>query len=188
MSVATPKERSSVNARRATADPETSSTTEMRPRPWIRSAPAVWNSTDSSASRSHSRRGAIAASSFRRSSESRIPLEREQPPLVLHAARAVRAKTRRGNHTVARNEDRQRVLGAERPGCARRAGASGQRSQLAIGDNLASRDALQGARELLLERCPLMLELDVVERDLLAGEVRDPAVPGPLGIGGSLAG
>src|SRR5215471_170608 len=139
MSAGISNERSSTNARRATADPATSSTTETWPRPWSRSAPAVWNSADSSARRSHSRFGAIAASSLRRSSESGMPLEREQTTLVLDAARPVRTEPVRGYDAVARDEDRQRVPRAERPRRARGSGPAGERGKLAVGDDLAAR-------------------------------------------------
>src|SRR5262245_56984794 len=169
MSVATPNDRSNVNARRATAELATSRTTETRPRPWIRSAPAVWKSADSSASRSHSRRGAIAASSFRRSSLSGIAFEREQPALVLDTARPVGAETRRRDDAVARHEDRQRVVRAERPRGARGPGPAGKRRQLPVGDHLSARHGAQRASELVLERSPVDVELHVVERHVLAG-------------------
>src|SRR2546430_16819184 len=90
------------------------------PRPRRGRRPETWKRPESSASRSHSLLGEIAASSSRRSSESAMALECEQAPLVAGAVGAVRAEAARGDDAVARNEDREVAPRAEAPGCARR--------------------------------------------------------------------
>ena len=76
--------------------------------------PAEWKRPESSASRSQSDAGAIRASSRRRSSESDM-LERQQPPLVRAAERAVPAEAVGGDDAVARNEDARRFCAQNVP-------------------------------------------------------------------------
>src|SRR5215213_6974697 len=120
-----PSSRRSANARRATAGVATSSWRAIAPRPCRCTLPAEWKSAETSASRQHPRRGAIAASSARRSSESGMPLEPQQPALVRETERAVAADPGRADDAVARDEEPEAVLGAEGPGGARRAGVAG---------------------------------------------------------------
>ena len=55
--------------------------------------------------------------------------------------------------------------------------APGERRELAVGDDLAPGNAPQRLGERLLERSrPLRVELDVVEGDALAAEVREHAL------------
>lgn len=170
-------ERSSANARRATADPDRSSTAETCPRPWMRSVPAVWKSADSSARRSHSRAGAIAASSLRRSSASVKTLEGEQPALVPEPERPIRAEPARADDPMARHEDGKAVAGAERPCRTRGAGAAGQRCELPVRHDFAARNRPQGGSDRLAEPGqPVQLEVDVAEVDGVAGEVGDEPV------------
>ena len=86
---------------------------QTSPRPSRCSRPAKWKSADSSASRSHSRSGAIAASSVRTSSENDT-LELQEPPLVAGAERAVRAEPVRADDAVAGHDDPEAVRGADR--------------------------------------------------------------------------
>src|SRR6185295_13324313 len=108
ISDATPNVRRRLNARRATADSARSRCTETSPRPRRWMLPAVWKRPESSASRSQSLRGAMPASSLRRSSESDT-FEGEQSLLVLDAERAVRADPVRTDDTVAGNDDAEPV-------------------------------------------------------------------------------
>src|SRR5205823_6060290 len=96
-----------LEVRRATVELETSRWTSTLPRPRRCARPATWKRPESSASRSHSLLGEIAASSSRRSSESAIALECEQAPLVAGAVGAVRAEAAGGDDAVARNDDRE---------------------------------------------------------------------------------
>ena len=74
---------------------------------------------------------------------------------------------------MAREDQRQPVLRAERPARARRLRPAGERGELAVADGLAVRHAPQRLRDRPLQRrAPLEVDLDVVERDALAGEVR----------------
>src|SRR5206468_1660568 len=118
--------RSSAKARRATVELETSRWTSTLPRPRRCARPATWKSPEISASRSHSRAGAIAASSSRKSSESvGIALQREKAPFVAGAVGAVRAEAAGGDHAVARDEDREPVARTEAacgPRCSGRTG------------------------------------------------------------------
>ena len=78
---------------------------------------------------------------------------------------------------VARDDEREVVLGAERARGARARGPAGEGGQLAVGDDLAPGNAAQRLGERLLERRPpLGVELDVVEGDALAAEVRQHAL------------
>src|SRR5262249_3930627 len=114
-------------ARRATVELETSRWTSTLPRPRRWARPATWKRPESSASRSHSFMGAIAASSSRRSSESDIAFEREQAALVAEAVGAVRAEAAGGDDAVARNEDGEAASRAEAPGRTRRTRRAGKR-------------------------------------------------------------
>ena len=91
--------------------------------------PAVWKSPESSARRSQSRCGSIAASSRRTSSESGT-FELQQPSLVLDPERAVAADPAGGDDAVAREDQRQPVLRAERAR-PRAAPAAGRRARRA---------------------------------------------------------
>src|SRR5438132_1837392 len=113
ISEVTPKSRSRLNARRATAELATSRWTATSPRPRRWTLPAAWNRPDSSASLSQSLRGAIAASSFRRSSE-RDTFELQEASFVLQAEAAVAAETVGGDDSVAWEDERVAVLRAER--------------------------------------------------------------------------
>src|SRR3954454_23447774 len=97
--------------------------------------PAAWKSAESSARRSHSRSGAIAASSLRTSSEKDI-LELQQAALVLDTARAVASDPGRGDHAVARDDELKAIVRADRTGCPLRIRVTGERRQLSVGDDL----------------------------------------------------
>src|SRR5581483_3685102 len=145
--------------------------TPTSPRPRRCTLPATRNRPDSSASRSQSASGAIAASSFRRSSES--TLELQEAPLVTEAERAIRPEVTGGDHAVAGDEETEAVACAERAGRAGGAGGAGERGQLAVRDHLAPRDRperLGAAREELA--VVLEVDRDVLERNRVAGEVR----------------
>ena len=116
--------RSSPNARRATAGSATSRWTENSPAPRRCRLPAVWKRPESSASRSQSRRGAIAASSRRTSSESGT-LELQQPALVVDAERPVASRSRRRRRPDGRAR-RSAGAGSARRSPGRRAGACGR--------------------------------------------------------------
>src|SRR5204863_7069955 len=134
-----PNERSSENARRATAALARSRCSETSPRPRKWSRPAKWKSADSSASRSHSRSGATAASSARTSSENDT-LELQEPPLVGRAERAVGPETTDGDDAVARDDQREpvrRAHGTDRTLCV---GMARERGDLAVRRRLAVRD------------------------------------------------
>src|SRR2546421_4010248 len=151
--------------------------TDTSPRPRRCTVPAAWKRPESSASRSHSCRGAIAASSLRRSSESDM-LEGEQPALVVRPMRAVRAEPRRRHDAMAGHDHGEAVVGAEAPGGPLGARVAGEGGQLAVGHDLAAGHAPQRLRDRELERrAPLEVELDVVERDGLAGEEGAEAIP-----------
>src|SRR5262249_57763361 len=109
----TPKSRSSEKARRAADGLERSRCRLTSPRPSRCRRPAKCSSAESSASRSHSRAGAIPASSLRTSSENDT-LELQQPALVGEAERAVRAQPVGCHHAVAGNEQREAVRRADR--------------------------------------------------------------------------
>ena len=101
--------------------------------------PAAWKSADSSASVQQRRgrdRGELVAQLVR---ERQSFLEREQPALVVDAEVAVRADAASRDDPVHGHERRQVAAGAERPGRARGARASGERGELAVGDDLAAR-------------------------------------------------
>ena len=109
-------------ARRATAELARSRCTATSPRPSRCTLPAEWKSpTAPRAGRSRAS-ARSRASSLRSSSESDT-LELQQPPLVLDAERSVRADAAGGDDAVARHDEREPVLGAERArGALRRAG------------------------------------------------------------------
>ena len=97
----------------------------------------------------------------------------EQPSLVRAAERAVTAEAAGGDDAVARNEDGEAVLRAERAGGAGGAGTAGERGELAVGDDLAARN---GAKAQARARWPngvssLEVELDVGEVVSAPGEV-----------------
>src|SRR3990172_5853760 len=100
-----PSSRRSENARRATAELPRSRWSATSPRPRRCKLPAVWKRADTSASRSQSRFGAIAASSLPRASKSDM-LEPQQVALELDAARAVAADPTGGDDAVAGQEER----------------------------------------------------------------------------------
>src|SRR5215218_11477705 len=167
-----PSWRRSENARRATADVARSrwSATRLRPRRWT--LPAEWKSAETSARRQQPRAGSIDASSERSSSESAIALEGEEAALVLDAEGAVAADPAGRDDPVARHEEREAVLGAERAGGTGGASTAGERRQLAVADDLAPGNRAQRARERCLEwRAPVLVERNVRERDPLAREV-----------------
>src|SRR5439155_11728091 len=167
----TPKARSRLNARRVTAGSPTSRWTETSPRPLRCTLPAEWKSPESSARRSHSLRGVIAASSCRRSSESDT-FEQQQSLLVTGPEGAVGPQAVRGDHAVAGDHDAEAVTCAERSCRALRPRVAGEPCEITVGDHLSVRDAPQGADDVELERRPpFELELDVVERRPLSGEV-----------------
>src|SRR5581483_10099458 len=137
----TPDVRRSAKARRATVELETSRWTSTLPRPRRCARPATWNRPESSASRSHSSMGAIAASSSRSSSDSfGIPLEGKQTPLVAGAVRAIRTETPRGDDSMARDEDRKVAVRAEAPGGTRGTRSTRERRELTVRDDLTSRN------------------------------------------------
>jgi hypothetical protein len=73
---------------------------------------------------------------------------------------------------VARDEEREAVLGTEGAGGAGGAGAAGECGQLAVTDDLAPRHRAQRPREGGLERrAPVLVERDVLEGDALARKV-----------------
>src|SRR6185369_16124812 len=123
-----------------------------------------------SASRQQRRRGAIAASSSRRSSEKDM-LERQQAPFVVDSERAVAADPVGGDDAVARHERREPVLGTERPRGPGRAGAAGERRELAVGDDLAPGQRTQDALAVAVEAL-VVVELDVGEVVRAAREER----------------
>src|SRR6266487_94682 len=126
--------------------------------------PAEWKSAESSASRSHSRAGAIAASSLRTSSESDT-FELQQPALVPDTAGAVATDPVRGDHAVARDDEGKPVVRANRAGGALRVRVAGERRQLAVGDDLAPRNIAQRLDDCSLELGqPVELERDIRER------------------------
>src|ERR687884_645628 len=102
--------------------------------------PAEWNRPESSASRSQSLLGAIPASSLRRSSESDT-FERQQPPLVLEPERPVRAEAGGRDDAMTRDDDREPVQGAERPGRGLRTRVAGEPREVGVRDDLAGRHA-----------------------------------------------
>jgi len=77
-----------------------------------------------------------------------------------------------GNDTVAREDEREAVLGAEAPGRARRTRPAGQGGELAVRDDLAPRHRLERSSELGLEGgAPGEIDVDVFVRDPLTAEV-----------------
>src|SRR4051794_17680257 len=74
---------------------------------------------------------------------------------------------------MTRDEEPEPVARAERPGGARGAGRLRERGELAVGHDLAARNRPQGVRAPLEKRrLVLEVDLDVVEADLVAREVR----------------
>src|SRR5688500_8125481 len=110
-----PKSRRSAKARRATAELERSRCRATSPRPRKWTLPAEWKRAGISASRQQPRSGAIAASSLRRSSESGMALETEQPALVGDPERPVRPDPVRRHDAVARDQEEVAVVCAEGP-------------------------------------------------------------------------
>src|ERR1051326_995794 len=133
--------------------------------------PAAWNRPESSASRAQSLRGAIAASSLRRSSESDT-LELQQAALVVDAEAPVVADAVRRHDAMAGQRERRPVVRAERPGGALRVRIAGVASQLPVRDDLAVRHRAERVGDRALERRQAFeVELERVERRPLAGEV-----------------
>src|SRR5262245_48699438 len=133
------------------------------PRPRRCRRPAEWKSPESSASLSQSAVGATWASSRLTSSESDT-LEREEPPLVAGAKRAVAAEAARGDHAVARHEDAVVVLRAERAGRARRARRPCEGGVRPVGHDLAAGHLTHCLRARPLERrASVALDVDVRE-------------------------
>ena len=118
ISGSTRSSRSTANARRATADDATSRWKPSAPRPRRWSVPAVWNSADASARRSHRRVGAIAASSDLTPSASE-PSVRARPPRVAGGAASCtpRSSRIRRSRSPRRPDGRGR---SARSGCGRR--------------------------------------------------------------------
>src|SRR5204862_4478929 len=75
-----------------------------------------------------------------------VALEVEQAPLVLGAVGAVGAETAGGDDAMARDEDREVAARAEASGGARGTGRTGERRELAVGDDLAARDRPERGR------------------------------------------
>ena len=77
---------------------------------------------------------------------------------------------------MARDEDGEAILRAERAGGAGGTGTARERGELAVGHDLAARNGAKGKRELLAERRELaQVEIDVCEVVVRSGEV--PAEP-----------
>src|SRR6266568_9487706 len=98
--------------------------------------PAAWKRPESSASLSQSVRGAIAASSLRRSSDSDT-FELQEPPLVLRSETAVRTEAGCRNDTVARQDERKAIVRAERSRCTLCVRVTRRARKLAVGHDLA---------------------------------------------------
>src|ERR687892_1927065 len=78
---------------------------------------------------------------------------------------------------MTRDDEREAVAGAARPGGPVGVRPAGQRGQLAVRDDLAAGHGAQRREDVPLERgCPVEVELDVVEGDALAAEVRPDAL------------
>src|SRR5262249_29480840 len=153
---------------------ETSRCTSTLPRPRRCARPATWKSPESSASRSHSRAGAIAANSSRRSSDSNgVALELEQAALVADSVRAVGAQARGPDDTMAGNEKAEAVSRAEAAGRAGGPRRPRERGELAVGDGLPAGDGPERGRTAVEERS-LVVEVDrhVLQRHELTGEIR----------------
>ena len=113
-----------------------------------------------------------APSVDRQRAPSRQPFQAQEATLVLDAEPAVAADTAGRDDPVAGDEEREPVLGTERPRSACGAGSARERRELAVRDHLAPRDGAESGRERVLERrSPASLERHVRERDRLAGEV-----------------
>ena len=117
--------------------------------------------------------GAIAASSARRSSESAMAFEREEPALVLDAERAVAAdpagaRRRGGRARRARSGSRRRTC---RPPAPRAAGRRARRARRSVTTSPHGTARSASASVALERRCPVHVERHVRERDRLAGEV-----------------
>src|SRR5215210_5880516 len=138
--------------RRATALLATSKWTLTSPRPSRWTRPAECASPESSASRSQSVAGAIAASSFRRSSESDT-LELQQTTFVRDPGRAVRTDPVGGDHPVTGHDDREPVARAERAGGALGARVAGAFRDLGVRDDVAVRDRAKRGADVAFERC-----------------------------------
>ena len=90
-------------------------------------------------------------------------LEREQTTLQLGPGGAVPSDAVRRDDAVARDDQREAVVGAERPGRSRAPGPAGERGELAVRDDLAPGDRPGRRGELALQRRrPVELERDVV--------------------------
>jgi hypothetical protein len=138
--------------------------------------PAEWKSADSSACRSHSRSGAIAASSLRTSSENDI-LEREQAALVLDPTRAITPDPVGGDNSVAWNDERKAIPGTDGASRPLRVRIAGQGGQLPISHDFAPRDLSKRLDDRALKgREAVQIELDVPERVALTLEVRGDSV------------
>src|SRR5207247_9120638 len=190
-----PSSRRSVKARRATPELPRSRCNDTLPRPsrWIR--PAEWKRAESSAIRSQPRAGAMEASSSRTSVDNDITrgrlragdrggasplcgadrsqansLEREQPPLEPHAARAVAPDPVGRDDTVAGDEQPEPILCADRARRARGPRPARQRGELAVGHDLAARYRPQRVDDCSLEgRSPVEVERDARRIDGLTG-------------------
>ena len=140
-------------------------------------AAAEWKSADSSASRSHSRVGAIRASSSTSSDVTAELLELEQASLDADARGPVAADAGRPHHSVAGHEEHEAVLGTEASDGARRSRVPGERSELSVAHDLATRQRAQALCDgALKRRRPVEVERDIRERDVVASEneVRRP--------------
>ena len=74
---------------------------------------------------------------------------------------------------MARDEDREVAVRAEAPGGARGTGRTGERRELAVGDDLAARDRAERGRAAREERGPVVeVDRHGLERHLVAREVR----------------
>ena len=137
--------------------------------------PAEWKSAEISASRQQPRFGRdrreLGAEVVRETHD--LHPRGEQPPLVLDPERAVAADPARGDDAVARDEEREAVLGAERAGGACRPLPAGERRELAVADDLAPRDtrAAPSASASWNGVAQSLVQRHVRERDALAAEV-----------------
>ena len=104
-------------------------------------------------------------------------LDGKQPSFQPDSGRAVASDPVGCDHALARDDEREAIVGAERPGGARRTRTAGESGELAVRDDLAPRNCPGCGGELVLQRrCPLELERDVVIHGWHAGEVgREPA-------------
>jgi hypothetical protein len=101
-----------------------------------------------------------------------MALQAQEAAFVLDPERPVSAEAGRRDDAVARQEEREAVVRAERAGCASRPRPAGQLGELAVADHLAPGDCSQGRGRFPLERGrSRQVELDISEGDRLPGEV-----------------